>query len=786
MKGEYTRDEMLGWLKKHYSDRYKVETYSDEFLPVRVPLYCRENEIYLFGWGNIPGGDSEKLRKFLKGDLHISWVKNADISKTEYDKIIIVSAGENRVELTHHKKSGEITLKIDGERVYNFEARKGKEGLNIYKSSELIIEITTEKVISKENFFPQLPDEEHKLTILEASPVRFYQYYFPKAKIFFAYPDYVTENDEFNEFKKICVKRGIGLLKTSSAKIEEVVKPRPLFDEICKKLLDNKDGKNEDEDSEDIIGNYLENFLHYIVYYPAPVYRRRAIIGRMQDRIGYTLIDKLSELKNISSKYRVELHQLWSKYRLEERDDYEIAIKCISDLWRDRLGLKYPEIHRHLEEILMRDEMYREHFVHQFQVFLIGAYILDKLYKTKDFPKVIKSFEEKYKCKIEDVWLAASTYHDFNYGLQNFDIWLLRFFSDTLSIKDEEAKQNLNLLNLDATMVREFLSDIIRKLITFLDLDENTEKKARKFFYEKVVRDRNHGALSALSILKLCEMKESRLKVSDDAMLQAAFAIACHDEDIWEALSGCKGYLKSNFGCEGECNRELWKNKEVEVHKQNVSHEGRKRKCEIWEQKFMEKAIVKKIKFDKYPILFLLIFCDSVQEEGRVTGASFSNAHIFEDEKEDEKIDVNSSILNNWVNSKEKLGGFDQAQANEIKDSFSKKSYKLSNTARIYKHRLSDKKWKIVDVNIVYIIEYKIGVGFFVKVRRKECSLSEINVDPNSSKIKIDLAIDGLVLKLKELERVSWVLKDERFSVHLEEKDTEKSQDIIINGSGGG
>lgn len=692
MNRAYTVDKMLEWLEKHFKDDgYDVDTYSDEFLPVRVPLYC---------------------------------------VKKEQNKII----------------------------------------------DEMVIEITTDEIISKASFFPTLPIG--KVLVQEASPARFYQYYFPYAKIFYAYPDYVRASKKFDEFKQVCIKRGIGLLKTSKNNIEKVVDSHSLYNDMCNQLINKRKSR---ANIESTIGNYLDSAQHYLVYYPEPVYKRRAIIGRTQEQIGYVLIDKLLKLKKIA--YKGKLIELASKYRQEVRDDYDIALKYIADLWEDRLGLKYPEIHMHLEEILLRDEMYREHFVHQFQVLLTGAYILDKLYKTKGFLMVIQSFEKKYKCKIEDAWLAASTYHDFNYGLQNFDIWLLRFFSDTLSIENEEAKENLNLLNLDAVMVREFLSDIIRKLVELLKLDKNTEKKARKFLYEKAVRDRNHGLLSALSILKLCEIHKQDLKVSFDAMLQAAFAITCHDEDIWEAFSGCKGYLKSNLPeCGGgrECNRELWNNKKVAVHKRDVSHSGGiNRKCEIWEQEVMEKAIISKIKFDKWPLLFLLIYCDSVQEEGRITSTPFSNAPTFENEF---RIEIEEFIINEWVGTRKPFGEF--MQAAQISNAFTNKSCKLSNEARIYK--IDDRKWKIVDKNSVYIIEKKRRMGIVCKVRRKECSLDKIDVDSRSSRVKVDLAIDGLVLKLKELERVSWVLEDKRFTVHLEEKDTKENKDIVINGSGGG
>ena len=423
MNEEYTPDEMLQWLEQEFKEErgYEVKTYSDDYLPARVPLYCKK------------------------------------------------------------EVEGEIT-------------------------DEVVIEVTTNKTISKEVFFPSLDVNKRgkKVTLSEVSPVRFYQYYFPKAKIFYAYPDYVEENDKFNDFKDVCVKRGIGLLKVSKRRIEEMVRSRSLFDEICEQLIDDK---KKHEDILGTIGDYLENYLDYFVYYPDPVYRRSAIIEKKPGKISRVLIDKLQDLKNI--QYASKLIELAYSYRDELRDDLDIVLSYTKELWKERLGLKYPEIQRHLEEILLRDNMYRDHFVHQFQVFLIGAYILEKMYETKDFSGAIQSFESNHECKIEDAWLAASTYHDFNYGLQNFDKWLLQFFSDTLSIKNEEAKEHLNTLNLDAVMVRESLSDIIIKMVKLLKVDENTEKKAIRFFYEKAVRDRNHGLLSALSILKLCNLNSA-------------------------------------------------------------------------------------------------------------------------------------------------------------------------------------------------------------------------------------------------------------------------------------
>lgn len=639
--------------------------------------------------------------------------------------------------------------------------------------NEIILDIVTSKTLIKEEFFPEI--ETDGIVIKEASPVVFYQYYFPKAKVFLAYPDNISKDKEFEGIKNTCIKLGVGLLEVSKSATKEVVKSRTLVESICNDI--NTVG-HKNKTAQEIIEDYLENYLIRLVYYPEPIYTRRAIIGRVQGQISYFLIDKLQDLNSVQQIYIDTLKKLYTNYRQETSDDCDIAFNCTNLLWKSRLGIEYPEIHRHLEEILLRDRMYRDHFVHQFQVFLIGILILDKLYRKRQFKKTIKLFESENKCKIEDVWLAAATYHDFNYGLQNFEDWLLRFFNDTLSINNEEAKENLLLLNLDSAMVRESFSKLLTDLLNLFKLDEGSKIKAMKFFYEKSVRDKNHGMLSALSILKLSEKGKANLKVNIKGLIQAAFAIACHDEDIWEGLCGCKGYLRSNASCEGKCDREPWGNKESKIHKRNylTNHGGN---CEKWEEEFMLKSIMKKIEFDKCPILFLLIICDSVQDEGRINNYD----SILSSYGNEKKIDLNSNSIKKWVNSNKKLEEYEDSK--KIQQVFSSISFNLSKEARIFKYKLSDEKWKVIDKNFFYIIENKIGKGYFIKERPKDCILKDIVFDQRNGKIRIDLSIDGLGMKIKELERLSWALMDNRFMIHLEEKDTEVFTNITINGSGG-
>ena len=516
------------------------------------------------------------------------------------------------------------------------------------QDKEIVIDFTIDRFISKKIFFPSETIE--GVEIQDASPVRFYQYYFTNAKIFFAYPYYVKEDDGFNEFKKVCENRGIGLLKIFETKIEEVAKSRPLFDDICAELeiKENKIKKK--------LEYHLRNCLHYFVYYPKPVFKRRAITGKAKERMSYVLIDKLSNLNNII--YKKPLIELSFDYRKEARDDYEIAEKCITDLWHEYLGLKYPNIHKRVENILQRDEVYREHFVHQFQVFLIGAYILDYIY-----PEVAEKFEEKHECKIENVWLAASTFHDFSYGLQNFDTWLMQFFEDILRVKNKQTKDNLNLLNLDAAMIREALFDQITKIIDHLynNLKKNGKENITRFFYEKAVRDRNHGVLSAISLLKIHEeIDEKEPEIKEKGILEAAVAIACHDEDIWEALCGCQGYLRSSGkmpfkenDCVEKCGRGtlLWPSKKIKLFEDKISEKTTKEvidnaRCESWEREIMKERIIHKIRIKDNPILFLLTFCDNIQDEGRVTSSdaevkvSSSDKQVSSDRSTLENIDI--------------------------------------------------------------------------------------------------------------------------------------------------
>ncbi|MFZ3170318.1 MAG: hypothetical protein WA130_22115 [Candidatus Methanoperedens sp.] len=92
----------------------------------------REKDL-IFSWNNIEENDIDRssLIMFLKDDLNIKWVENAEITKKD-DKIII-SDDDKSAEIALDKKA---TLKF-GDRTYNLEVKEENGNLNIYKETEL-------------------------------------------------------------------------------------------------------------------------------------------------------------------------------------------------------------------------------------------------------------------------------------------------------------------------------------------------------------------------------------------------------------------------------------------------------------------------------------------------------------------------------------------------------------------------------------------------------------------------------------------------------------------------
>lgn len=515
MKSLYTVKQMTTWLSIYLKEKgFKTEVYSDKFLPARVPVYA----------GKTAGkGESESFEEVVVDVINSLTIKSTDFFYP----------------LT----------------VYRTLIKKGLE-------------------------------------LIDASSATFFQYYFPKAKVYWAYPDYLNMDEEFIKFKKLCQMYKVGLFKAGEAKVEEDISTSavPLIDTVFERFQlaispiqkyiekSHKD-KSLIEEVENRI--YKELDLHiektnkYLIYYPEPEYKRREIIGRTEGRnISLTLIDKLTEIENLS--YKKDLQKLATEYRTRIEDDYNIALDLIKNLWSVK-GLEYPEFQKDFEPVLLLNPRYRDHFLHQLHVFLLGCYLIDKLYDDEP----ISAFGQKFGNPIEDIWLFASTYHDYNYNIQNYNEWIATFFKNTLFLDE-----NPSYLKLDECYVKEDYMFKTKELCDAFGL--HVDKTTLLFFYEKIINKKNHGLLGALSLLKLFDQK-CPAEIKKESLIYAARSIALHDEDIWKYFSGRSG-----------------------------SDPSQDKALEKLLSEFSQKKVLEKLEFKDDPLSFLLIFCDTIQEWGRV------------------------------------------------------------------------------------------------------------------------------------------------------------------------
>lgn len=516
----YTVKEMITWLVKHLQDDgFETMTYSDLFLPARVPVY----------------------------------------------------------------------------------ARKGKEE-NPELTAELVVDVINSPN-TKDFFYTlhvsrTLTEEGKEMEIIDASSASFFRFYFPRAKVYLAYPDYVMKDKEYAKFYALCKKYNIGLFEISRGtdgtglinRLEIPALPLlPTLYQNCQRAISPisrllSRGQHRDDVVEEArrelfkeLDRHVEETNRYLVYYPEPEYRRREIVGRTEGNISLLLVDKLGESKNLS--YKRFLHELSAKYRIRIEDDYDIALELITRLWK-YLRLEYPEFQKAFEPVLLLNPRYRDHFLHQLHVFLLGCCIIDEMYHDEP----IQAFNKKNSNRIEDIWLLASTYHDYNYNIQNYNEWIAAFFKKSLFLDS-----NPSALNLDQCYVKEDYMFKTKDLCDSFGL-KKVDRTVLLFFYDKIINKKNHGMLGALSLLKLFDQKSfAKAKIKKKGLIQAARAIALHDEDIWKRFSGIdEGIAPGGRGSD-----------EVD-------------------RSFCKKNVLKHLHFRDDPVSFLLIFCDTIQEWGRV------------------------------------------------------------------------------------------------------------------------------------------------------------------------
>lgn len=95
-------------------------------------IFGYADEMFLFNWDSVIENDCGRLLQFLMDNFDIDWAKNAHISKSDDDKTILISVGENSAEIMIDGKKEKASLKLSDGRIHNLKVKNENGKLNIY------------------------------------------------------------------------------------------------------------------------------------------------------------------------------------------------------------------------------------------------------------------------------------------------------------------------------------------------------------------------------------------------------------------------------------------------------------------------------------------------------------------------------------------------------------------------------------------------------------------------------------------------------------------------------
>ena len=225
------------------------------------------------------------------------------------------------------------------------------------------------------------------------------------------------------------------------------------------------------------------------------------------------------------------------------------------------------EFKKHEELLLYGLNDYRDHFMHQFHVFVSGYIIINKL-GIDDFRSRIQSnMRQALKRNIEilesdvlRIWFWTSFYHDYAYILEKIDTELSDFFEGILGYPFS-VKFNWEQLLKEESDFPEYLAHLLKYFISSKETNQGT---LLRNYLGAIIERHDHGVLSALLLRKYNSgSTQERIWMCS----YAALAISLHTKHVYK----------------------------------NLTEDN-----------------IRRILFESFPIAFLLAFCDTAQSFGRL------------------------------------------------------------------------------------------------------------------------------------------------------------------------
>ena len=391
-------------------------------------------------------------------------------------------------------------------------------------------------------------------------------------------PYYAEGEEKEDDFYKV---NGFGLWTISGdGKIDDETYPAiTLSDKIAKDYQALKDrAKSMKRMSKILPEEFADGYIHFSVKAIVDYYDTNYNVKFKERYLDSNLLEKILKLRNIS--YKEGIYNLVNAHLSKKtKSDFDFCTDTFNKLWAEKLGEEmYPQEHKNLETLLVQIyPEYRDHYIHQLQVFYLGLLIIDFL---------IDNNKMKSQNGFPDLaWLLAASFHDYAHPIEKYDNFVCKFVNKCLSTNADWSFLGLK----DYYHEQSFSSDIEHVLSSLTKCfraeafqgEKRTDNynKVRQFFYQEITKGKNHGLVACLGLIKKF-MNNPDIDFYD-VLLPAAVAIALHDDKICQPLHG----VTNNTTPESTSIQEL--------------------------------APLQELSFEAQPLAFLLILCDNIQDWGR-------------------------------------------------------------------------------------------------------------------------------------------------------------------------
>jgi hypothetical protein len=219
---------------------------------------------------------------------------------------------------------------------------------------------------------------------------------------------------------------------------------------------------------------------------------------------------------------------------------YKLAYQCVENIFKSYdldLCCRSLRVTKELEKMAREKGTSRDHFLHEFQTFLIGALILDKSESLLSSPLALCS---RYP-RMDLPWLVASIFHDYGFDLVNLesciDTSICEFkpeskvnlrCSTLLNSLYNFQKNNRDLDRWDPDTYQAASSNF-EKILFRAALEQSAKKTGERL-------RANHGVLSAHEIMNLEESLSKQKPVLRPIFLSSALSASMHDKVLWAEL----------------------------------------------------------------------------------------------------------------------------------------------------------------------------------------------------------------------------------------------------------